>query len=212
MLKKKFLAVFAAACLAFGLVGCQQTPEMKTVEPPESGWTHEQISDVTYLCGKPFSLPCKLEDLPDDFKILKSVQRDNAYITVNGQDSDYYDAWLQIDGNDVGLAHYYEDGTDKIVFSIDISPDLYGRDILVINGINQNSLFSEVKQMLGEFSLVDYDIPCFYDCKINNSEYPEEHIRVMIINDYEDEEMGIIDEEGIIGYCYSLFEIKNKNN
>ena len=54
---KKFLAVLAAACLTLSVVGCQQngagikTAEMKTIEPPESGWTHEQISEVTYLCG-----------------------------------------------------------------------------------------------------------------------------------------------------------------
>lgn len=211
---KKTLAVLAAACLLFGLVGCKadagQDKAQKTVEPPESGWTHEQISEVTYLCGEPFSLPCKLEDLPDDFEISKLVPQDNAYITVSGQDKDCYNAWLQVDGDYVGLAHYYEDGMDKIVFSIDFPQDLYGRDILVINGVNQNSLFSEVEQALGKFVPVDYDIPCFYDHTIINSEYPGEHIRVMIINDYEDEEMGIIDEEGIIGFSYSLFEVKHK--
>lgn len=216
---KKFFTVLAAACLVFGMVGCRQsdvptgvkTAEMKTIEPPESGWTHEQISEVTYLCGKPFSLPCKLEDLPDDFEIGEIYSRDKSYITVNGQDSDYYDATLLLDGEGAGLAHYYENGEDKIVFGIDLHPYLDKRDILVINGINQNSLFSEVEQALGKFVVRDYDIPCFYDNMIISSEYPEEHIRVMIINDYENE-MAIIDEEGIIGFCYSLFEAKIKNN
>lgn len=212
---KKFLTMLAAACLVFVMAGCKQnheTAEMKTIEPPESGWTHEQISVVTYLCGKPFSLPCTLEDLTDDFKIGSEDFQDNSYITVNGQDSNFYTAHLLLDGESAGRAHYYENGEDKIVFCIDLSPDLYGRDIFVINGINQNSLFSEVKQALGESFVLDtdIDIPCFYDLAIINSEYPEEHIRVMILNDYEGiTDDGIIDE-GIIGFCYSLFEAKRE--
>ena len=184
----------------------------ETNKPPENGWTHEQISNVTYLCGKPFSLPCKLEDLPDDFEIGKVRSQNEgdelrSYITVNGQDSNFYTASLLLDGESAGLAHYYEDGTDKIVFCIDLSPDLHGREVLVINGINQNSSFSEVEQALGKFALVeDFSIPCFYDYKIIDSEYPEEYIRVMAVYDYEDEE--IVDEAGVIGFGYSLFEVK----
>ena len=222
MKRKRFLSLTAVVLTAVLLSSCEadvaEHVEIKTIEPPENGWTHEQISEVTYLCGESLLLPCKLEDLPDDFEIGKVTSRNegdelHAYITVNGQDSNFYTARLLLDGESVGLAHYYENGTDKIVFSIDLPPDLYGRDIFVINGINQNSLFSEVEQALGEFVVVsDYDIPCFYDHKIINSEYPGEHIRVMIVNDYEDEEMGIIDEAGIIGFSYSLFEVTKKND
>lgn len=211
--KKKFFAVLAAACLVFGLVGCQQnnvstgieTAAMKTIEPPESGWTHEQISEITYLYGEPFSLPCKLEDLPCDFEIGKIRYRNkdtvlHTYITVNEQDTGFYDAQLLLDGESTGLVFYYENGTDKIVFGVDLSPDLYGRDILVINGINQNSLFPEIKRALGENFTQDTDISCLYSYTVTNSEYPEEYVKFISFN--EDEE--------IAGFCYSLFEIKKE--
>ncbi len=176
-----------------------------TIEPPENGWTHEQLSEVTYLCGKPFSLPCKLEDLPNNFEIDKVKSRNegtelHTYITVNGQDSNFYDARLLLDGKSLGLVHYFENETDKIVFSIDLHPDLYGRDILEINGINQNSSFLEIKQALGETFMQNIDSSCLYSYTVTNSEYPEECIRVMSFGD--DEEIG--------GFCYSLFEVKNK--
>jgi len=183
----------------------ESVTEIKTIEPPEDGWTHEQISEVMYLCGKPFSLPCMLEDLPDDFEIGKIQYRNkdaelHTYITVNGQDSGFYDAQLLLDGESAGLAHYYENGTDKIVFSIDLSPDLYGREILVINGINQNSSFLEIKQALGESFVQDSDISCIYGYTVTNSEYPEEYVRFISFND----------DEEIAGFCYSLFDIKKE--
>lgn len=204
---KKSFAVIAAACLLFGLVGCKadagQDKAQKTVEPPESGWTHEQISEVTYLCGEPFSLPCKLEDLPDDFEISKVVPRNkdsefHTYITVNGQDIGYYDAWLQIGSEDVGLAHYYVSGNDRIIFSIEFSPDLHERDILIINGINQNSSFEKIKKSFGKTFTQDADISYLYSYMVINSEYPEEYVKFISFND----------DEEIAGFCYSLFEIK----
>ncbi len=183
----------------------ESVTEIKTIEPPEDGWTHEQISEVTYLCGKPFSLPCKLEDMPNDFEIGKIRYRNkdaelHTYITVNGQDIGFYDAQLLLDGESAGLAHYYENGTDKIVFSVDLSPDLYGRDILIINGINQNSSFSEIKRALGESFVQDTDISCIYGYMVTNSEYPEECVKFISFNDDEDN----------AGFCYSLFDIKKE--
>ena len=78
---KKFLAVLAAACLVFCMVGCQQnnvstgieTAEMKTIEPPENGWTSEQLSEVIYINGINYDYPISLKDLGKDFSVDDSL-------------------------------------------------------------------------------------------------------------------------------------------
>lgn len=208
-MKRKFLSIFAALAVAVSLAGCQsQEPtaeevvEMKVVEASESGWTHEQVSEVTYLCGKPFSLPCKLEDLPDGFEIGEPRYRDKdtvlkTYITIDGQDSGYYDSLILLDGEQVGIVYYYESGKDDIVFAIEFSPfESDGKDF-VINGINQNSSFEDVKAALGNSMVRDENITAIHDYKISNSEYPEEVIRIISF-----------DEDEVLVIAYGLFSAK----
>lgn len=200
-MKRKFLSIFAALAVAVSLAGCQsQEPaaeevvEMKVVEASESDWTHEQVSGVTYLCGKPFSLPCSLEDLPDDFEIGEPRYRDKdtvlkTYITIDGQDSGYYDSLILLNGEHVGIVYYYESGNDNIVFGIEFYPfESEGKDF-VINGINQNSSFEDVKKALGNSMVRDENITAIHDYRISNSEYPEEVIRIISFD--EDEVIAI---------------------
>ena len=51
----------------------ETTAEMKTIEPPADGWTPELLNQVMYLNGKPFSLPCSLEDLGEGYSFSKDV-------------------------------------------------------------------------------------------------------------------------------------------
>lgn len=208
-MKRKILSIFAALAVAVSLAGCQsQEPaaeevvEMKVIEASESGWTHEQVSEVTYLCGKPFSLPCNLEDLPDDFEIGEPRYRDKdtelkTYITIDGQDSGYYDSQILLNGEQVGIVHYYESGKDDVVFAIEFSPfESEGKDF-VINGINQNSSFEDVKAALGNSMVRDEKITAVYDYKVSNSEYPEEFVRIVSF-----------DEDEVLAIAYSLFSSK----
>ncbi|MDE6132106.1 MAG: hypothetical protein K2G04_01835, partial [Oscillospiraceae bacterium] len=79
---KKFFAVLAAACLIWGMVGCQQNDdvlteqsvqnsieisEMKTIEPPQNGWTLEDLLSVTYIYGNQIISPYTLESLGSNF-------------------------------------------------------------------------------------------------------------------------------------------------
>ncbi len=208
-MKRKILSIFAALAVAVSLAGCQsQEPaaeevvEMKVVEASESGWTHEQVSEVTYLCGKPFSLPCNLEDLPDGFEIGEPRYRDKdtdlkTYITIDGQDSGYYDSQILLGDEQIGIVYYYESGKDNIVFGIEFSPfESEGKDF-VINGINQNSSFEDVKAALGNSMVRDENITAVYDYKIANSQYPEEVIRVISF-----------DEDEVLAIAYGLFSAK----
>lgn len=204
-LRKKSFGVLAAAVLVFGLVGCKQTPEMKTVEPPESGWTHEQISEVTYLCGEPFSLPCKLEDIPDKFECGEIKTVDDRYITVNGEKTSYYEMLLMYNDELAGIACCYDDGNDKIVFTVQIRSMVVNKPLLVINGIYQETDFKRTTEALGVKLFNKDDTAQFnYIYNISNPKYPEE--RIMLTS---------TDEENILFLTYSLFDTKesdDKNN
>ena len=81
---KKFFGLLAAACFVWGMVGCQQNDvsaeqngteaaEIKTVEPPENGWTSEQLSEVIYINGVNYDYPISLKDLGKDFSADESL-------------------------------------------------------------------------------------------------------------------------------------------
>lgn len=42
--------------------------DMETIEPPEDGWTLEDLLSVTYIYGQKISYPCTLNDLGEDFE------------------------------------------------------------------------------------------------------------------------------------------------
>lgn len=204
-LRKKSFGVLAAAVLVFGLVGCKQTPEMKTVEPPESGWTHEQISEVTYLCGEPFSLPCRLEDIPDKLECGELKTIDDRYITVNGEKTSYYEMLLRYNGELAGKACCYDDGNDKIVFFVQIRSMVVNKPLFVLNGIYQETDFKSTTEALGAKTFNKDDTAQFnYIYNISNPKYPEE--KIMLTS---------TDEENILFLTYSLFDTKesdDKNN
>lgn len=207
---RKFFAVLAAVCLTLSMAGCQQNDvsaevkpaEMKTIEPPESGWTHEQISEVTYLCGKPFSLPCKLEDISDKFECGELKTVDDRYITVNGEKTSYYEMSLMYNDELAGKACYYDDGNDKIVFLVQIRSMVVKERLLVLNGIYQETDFKRTTEALGVKTLNKEDIDKFkYVYDILNPEYPEEKII-----------LTSTDEKTILFFTYSLFDLKKNNN
>ena len=203
---KKLLAVLAAACLVFGMVGCQQnnvsteieTVKMKTIEPPEDGWTHEQLREVMYLCGESFSLPCKLEDISDKFECGELKTVDDRYIIVNGEKTSYYEMSLMYNDELAGKACYYDDGNDKIVFLVQIRSMVVKERLLVLNGIYQETGFKRTTEALGVKTLNKEDIDKFkYVYDILNPEYPEEKII-----------LTSTDEKTILFFTYSLFDLK----
>lgn len=204
---KKFLAVLAAACLVFSTVGCQQNDvsaeqngteaaEMKTIDSPENGWTHEQLSEVMYLCGESFSLPCKPEDISNKFECgeLKAVV--GAYITVNGEETDYYEMSLMYNDELVGKACCYDDGNDKVVFAVQIRSMVVNERLLVLNGIYQETNFKRTTEALG-VNIFNKEEAFKYSYNISNPKYPEEKII-----------LTSTDEEIILFFTYSLFDFK----
>ncbi len=73
-MKKRIFSLFVcAALLMCSTVGCGKgegsAGEYKTMEPPEDGWTIEELLSVTYLCDTQLSYPLTLESLGEDFSL-----------------------------------------------------------------------------------------------------------------------------------------------
>jgi hypothetical protein len=94
MLKiKKFAALLPVLALTVGLAGCEadsalpeavsevqrsivqseadgiEPVKMKTIEPPEDGWTLDLLNEVVYLNGQHITFPFKLSDLDEDYDL-----------------------------------------------------------------------------------------------------------------------------------------------
>lgn len=176
----------------------EQANEMKTIEPPEDGWTHEQLSEVMFLCGESFSLPCKPEDISDKFECGELKAVDDGYITVNGEKTSYCEMSLMYNDKLAGKACCYDDGNDKIVFAVQIRSMVVNKQLFVINGIYQETDFKRTTEALGVNIVNKEDIAKFkYIYNIFNPEYPEEKII-----------LTSTDEESILFFTYSLFDLK----
>ena len=210
---KRILSLFAAFAVMLSLSACQpndtgqdmqvlavveQANEMKTIESPEDGWTHEQLSEVMFLCGESFSLPCSLEDISDKFECGELKKVDDSYISVDGEKTSYYEMSLMYNEKLVGKACCYDDGNDKIVFAVQIRSMVVNKRLLEINGIYQETDFKRTTKALGVNIINKEDIAKFkYIYNIFNPKYPEEKII-----------LTSTDEENILFFTYSLFDLK----
>lgn len=62
--------------------------DMETIEPPEDGWTLEDLLSVTYIYGQKISYPCTLNDLGENFELdsknyYKDVETNTITLTLN---------------------------------------------------------------------------------------------------------------------------------
>ncbi len=109
---KRILSLFAAFAVMLSLSACQpkdtgqdtqssavieqtnETTEMKTIEPPEDGWTANALLDVTYVYNEKIILPCKLDTLgflfnyDKNYEYLTDEESNTISITLfRGEDS-----------------------------------------------------------------------------------------------------------------------------
>ena len=164
MRNKRILSVIAACAVAFCLAGCQkdtgtgqaeqtnqqEAVEMKTIEPPEDGWTLEKLLDTTYLYGHQLKNPCTLNTLGSDFNF------DPEFFSLH-KDDDGASVMLQYKGNtiaSVGLKDCRDQDTvsnDTEIYRMFFTL-LYGDnnvDNIVVNGITFYSSKDDVISRLG---------------------------------------------------------------
>ena len=192
MRKKRFLSLLAAVAVTFCLVGCrsdtdtghvelidevsqqittvteqiEQTSdlsEIKTIEPPEDGWTLEQLNEVMYLNGKPFKLPCTLEDLGNEYTVDdRNINKYTGYIHTT-----LYFNSIRIGQITLQEINNNEHKIIAILFVKSVSPDNFNEKF-VINNLTLNSAQSDVEMLLGK----NYDeSESGYVYQVKNSSY-----------------------------------------
>lgn len=139
-MKKKFLSILAAFAVLVSFSACQagdtgQAPplidsvttvveetaepiEMKTVEPPEDGWTLEELNEVLYMNGQPIDLPLMFSALGDGYEIQD--------IHNYGNDKTYSGS-LYYNNQFIAVIGYYEVEYDLEITSIRFMPNYYNR-------------------------------------------------------------------------------------
>ena len=181
---KKILAVLTAACLVFGMVGCQQNndvsaeqdvqdsveiAEMKTIEPPENGWTLEELNEVLYLNGQQIQLPLMFSSLKDGYEI-----RDKLYKSEASHNNDVVGGYLYYENYVIAMITFYELETDIEILNLYFFTDMYEvnqdyTDYININGFGLKNNVNDVYDFLGnEFENKD-DLLLKYN--IENSNY-----------------------------------------
>ena len=154
-MKRKFLSILTAIAVAASLSACQPSSstelidsvttvveevaepiEMKTIEPPEDGWTVEQLNEVIYINGINHDYPIIMHDLGDDF-----TADDNLVLYKNE---------LAFGGsiNDKGIYN-------SLMFSTAWNQSEIPNNMLInINGITLGSDLQEISLKLGDTELI----------------------------------------------------------
>ena len=119
--------------------------EYITMEPPEEGWTIEELMSVTYLCGKQLTYPLTMEYLGEDFS-LDEANKTELKLSI-GYPLLYKD-------KKIGLVTLKKNSNQSSkhgdITSLMFSNVLYSAlDCIVVNGISLGSINTDVKSMIG---------------------------------------------------------------
>ena len=121
--------------------------EITTIEPPEDGWTLEQLNEVMYLNNEHLYLPCTLEDLNKKFEIQNNFPYQNEK-----EKSLTYDVLLNSDY--VFGINCKNDKTKKItaiaISQKMISSNIESNDLLIVNGFGLGDNIEELINTLGK--------------------------------------------------------------
>ena len=174
-MKKRVLSIFAVLAVAVNMVGCTPTNtaapaevteqiiaettvesteivEMKTVEPPEDGWTVEQLNEVMYLNGKPFKLPCTVEELGDGFTVSNLAAHNTYPFIGNGNAFDYSGGTLLYNGCEVGYINLLGSDLDNsVIFQVEFFGSALQENPVgfSINGVDLFSERTDIENKLG---------------------------------------------------------------
>lgn len=170
MTLKKFFAAALAFCMLFGVTGCTQsngvsaeTAEIKTIEPPENGWTLEDLLSVTYIYGNQITLPCTVENLGSNFALDTSdnLEFEDGTCSVFLNYKNMPISTINVDESKVTKINSNTE-INKLVFSLSINDD--NKDNIIINGVDFNCNREQAISKLGKSyeDLNEYSIAYFY--------------------------------------------------
>lgn len=121
--------------------------DFKTVEPPEEGWTIEELLSVTYLYGKQLSYPLTLNSLPDEVEGRDQEPNIKGDILVTLYHGD----------ETIGFAAFDTKSEDEVDMDtpfryIAFLGDKENDDSLVINGKSLGSDYENMTDYLGQLA------------------------------------------------------------
>lgn len=164
---KRILSLFAAFAVMLSLSACQlndtgqdmqssavieqtnETTEMKTIEPPEDGWTLEELNQVLYLNGQQIQLPLMFSSLNDGYEI-----RNRKYNDKDSLDYNIVGGELYYNNELLAVVSFYELSNDLEIISLFMLPILYTdtqntTEYIHINGFGLKSNISDIHNTLG---------------------------------------------------------------
>lgn len=157
---KIILPVLCTMTTVFSLSGCENDTSSEpvqdneiskevisynTVEPPEGGWTTEEIMNVTYLCDKKLEYPLSLEYLGDDFSLSRYVK--------SASENRIVPARLEYKNKYLANATVVKPHDETMIYNIVLFPDtckVENVEPFVINGVKMYDSFEDVLTALGD--------------------------------------------------------------
>lgn len=132
--------------------------EYKTMEPPEDGWTIEELMSVTYICGEQLTYPLTVDDLPDELELDMEnagyARHCIAPMNINGE---YFgNCAIELDENNSSTGMIESIIVDEFTSKI--------TNNIVVNGITIGSTERKLYESLGEPNEV-------YDTSITTHKY-----------------------------------------
>lgn len=169
IMKRRLLSLFLAAIVILSLSCCKsdtenitaseqsESIEYKTTEPPEGGWTTEEIMSVTYLCGRKMSYPLSLDSLGEGFR-LTNYSRFLALGKLTP-------ASLLYKGQQLANATVINYENEMMIYNIVTFTDICeveGIEPFVINGVTFGDSYEDVLAALGEDTQYTSDFSISY--------------------------------------------------
>ena len=171
-MKNKILSMLAAIAVAMTLSACQagdtgqmsplseavttvveetaESIKMKTIEPPEDGWTIEQLNEFVYINNQKITNPLRLSFLENMFEIEEITYLDSlksASAVANIDDKYVFSVSFHYDlENKINK----ESSVKNIVFSSALNQSEINNTYLVsINGVGLNTHYDDMIERLG---------------------------------------------------------------
>ena len=127
--------------------------EYKTMEPPEDGWTIEELMSVTYICGEQLSYPLTMNSFGNKVEIFEDtlkVQNNHGILHVMAE--------LCSDNEFMGAAFFNKNSVDDIsgdtpinTISFDTHSDFFEKNgsPIILNGVSFGDTKEELIDALG---------------------------------------------------------------
>ena len=127
--------------------------EYKTMEPPEDGWTIEELMSVTYICGKQLTYPLTMNSFGNKVEIFEDTLK-----VHNAKDTPSVMAELCSENEFVGAAFFNRDSVDDVsgdtpinTISFDTHSDFFEKNgsPIILNGVSFGDTKEELIDALG---------------------------------------------------------------